>query len=116
MATGVLFQVAISTALDGQRAADGQSYLVWLVFGVFGFLLSPIFAHVTTPTVPPDVLAGGPSDAQQQQVFIGAYIGHAKNQRIKFAWLGAAASVVLTMGACVACGLGVLTSAGASMS
>ena len=108
--------MSTNAALDGQRAADGQSYLVWLVFGVFGFLLSPIFAHVTTPTVPPDVLAKGPSDAQQQQVFIGAYIGHAKNQRIKFAWLGAAASVVLTMGACVACGLGVLTSAGASMS
>ena len=105
-----------NAAIDGQRAADAQSYLVWLVFGVFGFLLSPIFAHVTTPTVPPDVLARGPSDAQEQQVFIGAYIGNAKSQRIKFAWLGAAASVALTMGACVACGLGVLSTAGASMS
>jgi len=32
-----------------------------------------------------DQVALGPSDAQQRQVFIGAYIGHAKSQRIKFA-------------------------------
>ena len=94
-----------NAAIDGQRAADEQNYFVWLLFGLFGFVVSPIFAHVTSPTVPSEVLAKGPIDAQQQQVFIGAYIGQAKNHRIKFAWLGAAGCIVLFFSACVACGL-----------
>ncbi|MYH32157.1 MAG: hypothetical protein F4137_25670 [Acidobacteria bacterium] len=95
----------INVALEGQRVADGQSYIMWLLFGVFFFLVGPLFAHVTSPTVPPEVLAKGPTDPQQQQVFMGAYIGQAKSHRIKYAWLGAAGFVVLTFSACVACGL-----------
>ena len=100
--------MSTNAALDGQRAAEERNYLPWLFFGIFGWLFGPLFAHVTTPTVPPDVLAkGAPSDAQQQQVFIGAYIGQAKNKRIKFAWIGFVVTPVLAMGACVACGLAV---------
>ena len=36
---------------------------------------------------------------------MGAYIGQAKSHRIKYAWIGAGACIVLTMSACVACGL-----------
>ena len=38
---------------------------------------------------------------------MNAYIGRAKSMRIKFVWLGVAAGVVLSMGACVACGLAI---------
>ena len=99
--------MSTNAALDGQRAAGDQNYLLWLCFGIFGSFFGPLFAHVTTPTVPPEVLAKGPSDAQQQQVFSGAYIGYAKNRRIMFAWLGVLVDFVLIMGACVACGLAV---------
>ena len=99
--------MSTNAALDGQKAAQEQNYLLWLFFGVFGWFFGPLFAHVTTPTVPPEVLAKGPSDAQQQQVFIGAYIGQAKNKRIQFAWIGFFVAPVLAMGACVACGLAV---------
>lgn len=94
-----------NVAIEGQQAADQQSYLMWLAFGAFTFIVGPVFAHVTSPTVPAEVLAKGPTDAQQQQVFMGSYIAQAKSHRIKYAWLGAAAFVVLFLSACVACGL-----------
>ncbi len=107
--------MSANVAIEGQRAANDQSYIVWLLFGTFLFLLGPIFAHVTDPTVPADVLAKGPTDAHQQQVFMGAYIGQAKSHRIKYAWIGAAACMVLTMSACVACGLMLGTGIGTGM-
>lgn len=97
--------MSTNVAIEGQQAADEQSYVMWLLFGICVFLVGPIFAHVTSPTVPAEVLAKGPTDAQQQQVFMGAFIAQAKSHRIKYAWLGAGVSVVLTFSACVACGL-----------
>lgn len=99
--------MSTNVALNGQRAAERQNYLPWLFLGIVGSFFGAIFVHASTPPVPTDVLATGPTDANQQQVFMNAYIGRAKSMRIKFVWLGVAAGVVLSMGACVACGLAI---------
>ena len=106
-----------NAALDGQRAADAPEL--------------PRMAGVRRVRFPaqPDIRArdhadrtarragqGGRATPRSSRCSSARTSETRRSQRIKFAWLGAAASVVLTMGACVACGLGVLSSAGASMS
>ena len=67
--------MATNFALQGQQAADSQSYIGWLVFGVLLGLVGPIFAHLMAPVPPSDVLTQGPTDSSDQQVFVGAYVG-----------------------------------------
>ena len=97
--------MSTNVAIEGQQAADGQNYMMWLVFGTLLGIFGPLFAHVMAPVVPTDVLAKGPTEPAQQQIFIGAYVGHAKNHRVKYAWIGFGLSFVLYTSACVACGL-----------
>ena len=107
--------MATNFALQGQQAADSRSYIGWLVSGVLLGLVGPIFAHLMTPVPPPDVLAKGPTDSSDQQVFVGAYIGAAKSSRVKVAWLGFALSFVFYGAGCVACttlGIGTLGTLG----
>ena len=88
-------------AMAGQKAAQEQSYVGWLLLGtVFGFM-GPFFAHVLTPTAPSTVLQAGPKDPAEQHVFMDAYVGRAKNLRIRQAWIGLVFSFFLYTAACV---------------
>lgn len=100
-----------NAALQGQRTAESQSHLGWLIFGTLFGIVSPFFAHIMTPTAPASVLKAGPSDPPQQQVFMDAYIGRAKNLRVRNAWIGFVLSFFFYTAACVACGFTLLDSA-----
>lgn len=95
--------MAMNFALQGQQAADSQSYIGWLVSGVLLGIVGPIFAHLMTPVPPAEVLTQGPSDSADQQVFVGGYIGANKSLRVKHAWIGFALSFVFYGAGCVAC-------------
>lgn len=75
-------------ALAGVEAAENQSNLKWVVFGTLAGIVGPVFAHLTRPEPPTDVLALGPKDSTDLQVFISAYVSRAKSLRVKRAWTG----------------------------
>ena len=90
-----------NSALAGQQAAEKESYAGWLVLGTLVGPVAPFFAHVLTPTTPSSVLQAGPSESTEQHVFMDAYVGRAKNLRIRQAWIGLVFSFFFYTAACV---------------
>ena len=82
-------------AISGQLAAEQQSYLPWIAFGIFGWLLAPLLAYLMTPPIPASVLAQGPTDSAGIQVFMTAYTARAKSLRVKRAWTGTGLGTLL---------------------
>lgn len=90
-------------ALAGVEAAENQSNLKWVVFGTLAGIVGPIFAHLTRPEPPTDVLALGPKDSSDLQVFISAYVSRAKSLRVKRAWTGFALAWIFWPALFVSC-------------
>ena len=93
--------MSVNSAVAGQRAAELQGYSGWLLLGTLLGPVAPFFAHVLMPTAPPGVLEAGPADPAEQHLFIDAYLGRAKNLRIRQAWIGLVFSFFFYTAACV---------------
>jgi hypothetical protein len=100
---GRTVKVTTNYALAGVEAAEKQNYVKWIAFGTFAGIVGPIFAHITKPEPPTDVLALGPKESADLQVFIPAYVSRAKSLRVRRAWTGFALAWVFWPGLFVAC-------------
>ena len=72
------------------EAAKRQSYATWLVLGILGHIFTVAWTKLVTPRMPLSVDEESPTGRNDHDLFEKEFQRHAKRERERYAWMGAA--------------------------
>ena len=83
------------------EAAKRQSYVAWLLLGILGHIFTITWTKLVPPRMPLSVDEESPTGRNDHDVFEKEFQRHAKRERERYAWIGAAIGVPLQLIAAV---------------